>query len=844
MALPKGVRYNAALCEAAGFDGRFRAGNFPVMNNVGFTQGWDLGECLFSLNSSGDARNGGIKNMAKSLIIVESPAKTKTIKGFLGKDFAVEASMGHVRDLPEKGMGVDIENDFKPTYEPLKDRKDVLGRLAAAAKGAETVYLASDPDREGEAIAWHVAEALKLKPSQIKRIQFNEITRSAVQEALRNPRAINMERVNAQQARRILDRLVGYKLSPVLREKISQRLKLSAGRVQSVAVRLICDRERVILAFVPVEYWSVTATLTPQTGKRTSFEASLIQYQGKKLELKTGDDARRVYEDLGYAFPEGEGDAALTLRPTPSAAPFIVKTVKKSERQRRPYAPFTTSTLQQEAARKIGFSSKRTMIVAQQLYEGIDLGTDGGQTGLITYMRTDSTRVAGEAQAEAKQYIEFNYGPKYAPERYNVYKSKGTAQDAHEAVRPTSVNRTPDAIKGRLNADQYKLYRLIWLRFVASQMTPAIMDVVQADIAAKDYIFRATGSTIKFDGFLKVYTEGKDNPAQVDDDERPPLPPLSENQPLDLLKLLPKQHFTEPPPRFTEATLVKGLEEEGIGRPSTYSSIISVIQDREYVELTDKKFKPTDLGFAVTDLLIKHFPDIMDIKFTAGMEDKLDKVADGEQDWVSLMKDFYGPFAETLRKANASTEKVVRETDKICPNCGSPLVERFGRFGKFLSCSTYPECKFILKDNAAQGAEGEARPEPIVSEITCPNCGRNLVEKKGRFGTFLGCPGYPECKYIHKTAAQTTGVKCPSCGVGEMAQKKSPKGYFYGCTNYPKCRFTLPSKPVGRECPVCSSQLIEKFEKGEVVGVKCSSRTCGYAETNLPAEEKPVTMAA
>jgi DNA topoisomerase-1 len=849
IASEKVVRYNAALYRT-GVLSAFAVGNFfsHRVSDLGKSKIQAIApfSCFckrLNVQEIYRKRRSKAVIMAKSLIIVESPAKTKTIKGFLGKDYAVEASMGHVRDLPEKGMGVDIENDFKPTYEPLKDRKDVLDKLRTAAKGAETVYLASDPDREGEAIAWHVAEALKLKPSQIKRIQFNEITRSAVQDALKNPRAINMERVNAQQARRVLDRLVGYKLSPVLREKISQRLKLSAGRVQSVAVRLICDREREILAFTPVEYWSVTAHLSPVGQPRSKFEASLIQYQGKKIELKNADDARRVYDDLGYPFPEEKNGVLPAFQPGSSGAEFTVKTVKKSERQRRPYAPFITSTLQQEAARKIGFSSKRTMTVAQQLYEGIDLGADGGQTGLITYMRTDSTRVAVEAQADAKQFIEREYGPNYAPEKYNVYKSKGAAQDAHEAVRPTSVFRTPDSIKGRLNADQYRLYRLIWLRFVASQMTPAIMDVVQADIQAREYIFRATGSTIKFDGFLKVYTEGKDNPAQVDDDEKPPLPPLTEKQALDLLNLLPKQHFTEPPPRFTEATLVKGLEEQGIGRPSTYASIISVIQDRAYVELTEKKFRPTDLGFAVTDLLIKHFPEIMDVKFTAGMEDQLDKVADGEQDWVSLMKDFYGPFAETLKKANASTEKVVRETDKTCPNCGSPLVERFGRFGKFLSCSNYPECKFILKDAVAEGAEGEAKPEPVVSEITCPNCGRHLVEKKGRFGTFLGCPGYPECKYIHKTV-QTTGVKCPSCGEGEMAQKRSPKGFFFGCTNYPKCRFTLPSKPVGRECPVCQAPLIEKFEKGEVTGVKCSNRACGYLETNLPAEEKPETMVA
>jgi DNA topoisomerase-1 len=533
-----------------------------------------------------------IKTMAKSLIIVESPAKTKTIKGFLGKEFAVEASMGHVRDLPKSKIGVDVDNDFTPTYEPLKDRKDVLGRLAAAAKGATTVYLASDPDREGEAIAWHVASALKLKPGQIKRIQFNEITKTAVQDALAHPRDIDMQKVNAQQARRVLDRLVGYKISPILWRKVKK--DLSAGRVQSVAVRLICDREREIQAFVPVEYWSLTATLQPQTTKKMPFDAALSQYQGKKIELKSQTETDKVLADL-------------------RGAEYRVAKVKKSERQRKPYAPFITSTLQQEAARKLGFSSKRTMMVAQQLYEGMDLGSDGGTVGLITYMRTDSTRIAGEAQAAAKQYISSTYGPEYAPEKFNAYKSKGSAQDAHEAVRPTSVFREPEAVKQHMNPDQYKLYRLIWLRFVASQMKPAIMDVVTADIEANGYTFRATGSTIKFDGFLRVYTEGKDDVNQVDDDEKPPLPPLMDGQLLDLLKLLPKQHFTEPPPRFSEATLVKGLEEQGIGRPSTYASIISTIQDRGYVELKEKRFYPTDLGFVVTEMLVKHFPRILDV---------------------------------------------------------------------------------------------------------------------------------------------------------------------------------------------------------------------------------------
>jgi DNA topoisomerase-1 len=768
--------------------------------------------------------------MPKSLIIVESPAKTKTLKGFLGKDFAVEASMGHVRDLPSSKLGVDVEHDFEPSYVAIPERRDVLKKLADAAKGADTVYLASDPDREGEAIAWHIANALKLPAGRVRRIQFNEITRTAVQQALQQPRTIDIDRVNAQQARRVLDRLVGYKISPILWRKVKKNL--SAGRVQSVAVRLICDREREIQAFVPVEYWSITANLSPQApAKRTPFDAALIQFENKKLELHNQDDADRVLRDL-------------------DGARYRVARVKKSERQRRPYAPFITSTLQQEAARKLGFSSKRTMTVAQQLYEGIDLGSDGGTVGLITYMRTDSTRVAAEAQADAKQYITTHYGPEYAPERFNLYKTKGAAQDAHEAIRPTSVFREPDAIRGHLSADQYKLYRLVWLRFVASQMKPAILDVVQADIAANGYTFRATGSTVKFDGFLRVYTEGKDDTRQVDDEEKPPLPPLSEGQDLDLLKLVPKQHFTEPPPRFTEATLVKGLEEQGIGRPSTYASIISTIQDRGYVELSEKKFVPTELGFVVTDLLVKHFPEILDVQFTAGMEDRLDTIEEGRQDWVALMREFYGPFEKTVNAASEGMEKFAKESDIPCPNCGRMLVEKFGRLGKFLGCPGYPECKYIHREAgaAAEGGDAAAAPAaPKESDIPCPNCGRMLVEKTGRFGKFLACPGYPECKYIHKDPPKTTGVACPECKQGEIVEKRSKKGPFYGCSRYPDCRFTLPSKPVGRPCPQCGSLLIERGFKGKVTGVRCANRDCGYNENAVTAvgrDDEPEALAA
>jgi DNA topoisomerase I len=753
--------------------------------------------------------------MAKSLIIVESPAKIKTLKGFLSADYTIEASMGHVRDLPSSKLSVDVENNFALTYEPLKDRKDVLGKLAAAAKKVDLVYLASDPDREGEAISWHIKEALKLPESKIRRIQFNEITKTAVLAALANPRTIFQDKVEAQETRRTLDRLVGYKISPLLWKKV--KTGLSAGRVQSVAVRLICDRERAILAFVPVEYWSLTANLAHQTGKKIPFDAALVGFEGKKLELKTGDETDTVVKAV-------------------EKAQFTVAKVKKSERQRRPYAPFITSTLQQEAARKIGFSSKRTMTVAQQLYEGVDLGKNEGTIGLITYMRTDSTRVSGEAQTSAKEFITGHYGAAYAPEKFNVYKSKNDAQDAHEAIRPTYIGREPESVKAFLNNDQYRLYRLIWLRFIASQMSPAKMDVVQADIAAAAYTFRATGSTIKFDGFLRVYTEGKDNPTQIDDDEKPPLPELLEGQLLDLLKLTPKQHFTEPPPRFSEATLVKGLEEEGIGRPSTYASIISTIQDRKYVELIEKKFQPTELGFIVTDILVESFPKILDIHFTAGMENQLDEIEAGKQTRVGLLTDFYAPFAEAVASADKNTAKFAKETGMDCPQCGKPMVEKFGRFGKFQSCSNYPECKYIHREGAA---EGEAA-EPVVSDVPCPNCGKMLVEKLGRFGKFLACPGYPECKYIHKDKpeAASTGVACFVCKKGEFVEKRSRMGVFYSCNQYPACKTSLSGKPItDRPCPSCGGLLHEKAYKGKVTGIVCASKECKFTEAVAAIEE-------
>jgi len=704
--------------------------------------------------------------MAKSLIIVESPAKTKTLKQFLGREFQVMASMGHVRDLPKSKLGVDIANNFAPSYITIPERRQALKELKKAVEGAQQVYLASDPDREGEAIAWHLAHALKLKNPL--RIEFNEITESAVRTALSHPRSIDLHRVNAQQARRVLDRLVGYKLSPLLWRKVKRNL--SAGRVQSVAVRLICEREREIQAFMPEEYWSLTARLTPQE-KLFPFEARLIEDRGEKIELHNEAETNSVIDTL-------------------KGANYIVEKVRQKEQKRSAPAPFITSTLQQEAARKLGFSARRTMVVAQQLYEGVDLGPEGTM-GLITYMRTDSTRVAAEAQAEAREFIREAYGAEYVPAHPRQYKSRGRIQDAHEAIRPTSVRRRPEQVEAHLEKDQARLYRLIWQRFLASQMEPAVYDVVTVDIKARDYLFRAIGSTTKFPGFTIVYTEGKDEQQPQADEDRPTLPRLAEGEEVDLLDLIPRQHFTEPPPRYSEATLVKALEEKGIGRPSTYATILSTILEREYVELKEKKFHPTELGFIVTDMLVRHFPDIMDVEFTAGVETHLDDIEEGEMDWVKLLRDFYTPFEETLNRAQNEIESV-----KIPPK---------------------------------------------ETDVLCPNCGRKMVIRKSRFGEFLGCSGYPECKTILKQE-KTTGIPCPKgCGGHIVERMSRKKRLFYGCSRYPGCDFVSWDKPLDRPCPNCGSYLVEKRWRNRPMKVTCSSPNCTYEEALKTAEPEAVT---
>jgi DNA topoisomerase-1 len=733
----------------------------------------------------------------KSLLIVESPAKVKTLSKFLGKDFTIKASIGHVKDLPKKDIGVDIDNDFAPTYVVIEGKEKVLKDLKKAAKSANKVFLAPDPDREGEAIAWHIAEELNGDSDKVQRVEFNEITERAVKEAINHPRKINENLFDAQQARRVLDRLVGYKLSPLLWRKV--RRGLSAGRVQSVAVRLIVDREREIEAFKPEEYWSIAAALEGKVPPK--FEAKLFQIDDKKAEIKDEKSASAVVNEL-------------------ADKPFAVKKIEKKRRRRSPAPPFITSTLQQDASRKHRYTAKKTMMIAQKLYEGIELG-DEGSTGLITYMRTDSVKIAAEAQKEAHEFIVKEYGKDYAPHKPPVYKNKKSAQEAHEAIRPTSVFRTPSSVKEFLEPDQHKLYKLIWERFVASQMEAAQLEQTSIDISAGRYLFRATGSVITFPGFMTLYIESTDNAQE----EEGILPPLAEGDALRNLGITPKQHFTQPPPRYNEASLVKELEARGIGRPSTYAAIISTIQDRKYTEKLEGRFQPTELGTVVSDLLVERFSDVMDYNFTANMEDHLDKIEEGGYKWVDVVMDFYKPFDKDLSEAMAIVGKVKPQdipTDQICEKCGGPMVIKWGRFGRFMACSKYPECK------TTKPLEGEApKTEDQPTDEVCQKCGSPMVLKSGRFGKFIACSKYPECK---TTKALSIGVKCPEDG-GEIVEKKTKKGkVFYSCGNYPKCKFATWYKPVNKKCPKCgASILIEKRTKKEEV-LTCLKKECGYKE--------------
>jgi DNA topoisomerase-1 len=750
--------------------------------------------------------------MSKSLVIVESPTKAKTISRFLDGEYKVEASFGHVRDLPTSKMSIDIEHDFTPSYViPPKAKKRVT-ELKKLAKDAAEVILATDEDREGEAIAWHLIQALGLKDQgskikdqrSIKRIAFHEITKSAIQEALEHPRELDNNLVDAQQARRVLDRLVGYELSPFLWKKVKRGL--SAGRVQSVALRLIVERERDIQKFKPQEYWSIETTFN----KDGQFIGRLSKIDGKaldKLGLKNEEQAHKIVADLANREA-------------------LVTEVVKKEVKRSPAAPFTTSTLQQEAARKLGFSAKQTMMYAQQLYEGVEIGQDSS-TGLISYMRTDSVNLSDFALQSAHDAISQKFGKEYLLDSPRKYASKQkNAQEAHEAIRPTDLVRDPESIKEYLDKNQYRLYDLIWKRTIATQMPEAIFDATAVDIdiagQTKKYVFRANGQTIKFDGFMKVYLEGTDDEEVV---EEGLLPELAKGDKPQVIKTIPSQHFTQPPPRFGDASLIKALEELGIGRPSTYAPTISTIQEREYVNKIDKKFHPTDIGFIVNDILVEHFPKIVDFQFTARMEENLDEIADGKKKWVPVIREFYGPFHENLKAKEKEVEKHVEILDEKCPLSGHPLQIKFGRFGKFVACSNYPECKYT-------------RPMPEEQKIidensgeVCDKCGKPMVVKFGRFGSFLGCSGYPECKNIKKIQ-KGTGVACPECGEGEMVERKSKRGIFYSCSKYPQCKFLLNSKPTGEKCPTCQSLLI--YAKNDMI--KCSSKECDY-EKEIKAEK-------
>ncbi len=793
--------------------------------------------------------------MAKGLVIVESPAKAKTIQKYLGSGYEVEASLGHIKDLPKKSLGVDLDNDFETEYVVIPGKEKVVAKLKKLAKSANAIYLAPDPDREGEAIAAHLAEELggdgingkkakKKSAVTIRRVTFNEITKRAVQEAFQHPRDIDANLVDAQQTRRVLDRLVGYQISPLLWDKV--RRGLSAGRVQTVALRLIVEREREIKAFVKEEYWTIDAHLQGQ--KPPAFDARFVGIGNEKTPVPNGEEAEKIRLAL-------------------EKADWSVRSVDTRERRRSPAAPFTTSKFQQDASRKLRFSVKRAMMIAQRLYEGIDIGEEG-TVGLITYMRTDSPQVSNDALAEVREFIGKDFGQEFLPESPNTYKSKKTAQEAHEAIRPTSVARHPDAVKRYLHEDEYKVYKLIWQRFVASQMNPAVFDQTTVDIDAVSagtvYRFRVTGSVLKFEGFLKVYEESKDTRDEEDEALKHKLPLLVAGQKLTLKGLKPEQHFTEPPPRYNEASLVKELEERGIGRPSTYSAIISTIQERQYVQKIGGKFIPTEIGLVVTDLLVENFKDIFDPQYTARLEEELDEIEDGKERWTDALKEFYTKFEKELHYAEKHMENVKRmekPTDEKCERCGSPLVIKWGkhgsfyacsaydktdpnsctftkenpidlpdldsadvqettqeeycencgrsmvlkrgRFGQFMACTGYPDCKTTRRLDQAK------KVPDIPLDEKCPQCGRNLLLRHGRYGEFISCSGYPECKWVKQNYI---GVTCPECKTGELVEKKARRGnFFYGCSNYPKCRFTSAYKPVAETCPECGSPyLLEK----------------------------------
>ncbi len=800
--------------------------------------------------------------MAKALVIVESPAKAKTINKYLGKQYVVKASLGHIKDLPKRDLAVDVDHGFQPRYEIIEGKKKLIGELKQAAKNVESVYLAADPDREGEAICYHLQEELqngKKNGPRIFRVMFNEITKRAIQKAFEVPGQVDINLVEAQQARRVLDRLVGYKISPLLWDKV--RRGLSAGRVQTVALRLIVEREREIRAFVPKEYWTIDADL--QAKKPPHFSARLNKIDDRPAEIGDHETADDVLAQL-------EG------------ADYIVRSVATREKRRNPVAPFITSTLQQESSRKLRFSVKRTMMLAQRLYEGIEIGKEGA-VGLITYMRTDSPRVSEDALRDVRDYIAERFGPEFRPETPNVYRSKKEAQDAHEAIRPTSMAFSPDVVEKYLAEDEMKLYRLIWNRFVASQMVPALYDQTTIDVAAKgrnaaEYLFRATGSVLKFQGYLKVYEEGKDQLDEEDEETKHRLPQVAEGEHLRFRALRPEQHFTEPPPRYNEATLVKRLEADGVGRPSTYASILSTIQEREYVRKEGGRFIPTELGMVVTDLLLESFDDIFEVKYTARMEEELDEIEDGKLDWRMAMSEFYDRFERDLKHAEehmTDIKRMEKPTDLTCEKCGKPLVIKWGKHGSFIACTGYPECTYTREltvdlpdldkvDLSEQGDEeycencgrpmvlkkgrfgtfyactgypdckttkpigGQQKKPDRPLEEKCPQCGSNLVVKTGRYGEFTACSNYPTCKYVKQ---KTIGVKCPECSEGEIVERRSRRGKtFYGCSRYPECNFVAWGKPVAEKCPECGSPyMIEKWLKAGPIW-QCPNPECKHKQ--------------
>ena len=799
--------------------------------------------------------------MAKALVIVESPAKAKTINKYLGKQYIVKASLGHNKDLPKRDLAVDIDKGFEPRYEVIEGKKKLIAELKQTAKKVADVYLAADPDREGEAICYHLQEELgngKNGP-RIYRVMFNEITQRAIRKAFEQPGQVDIHLVDAQQARRVLDRLVGYKISPLLWDKV--RRGLSAGRVQTVALRLIVEREREIRAFVTKEYWTLDADLNAK--KLPLLSARLAKINDQPAEIGNQQSSDEVLAAL-------------------DGAQYVVRSVTRREKRRNPVAPFITSTLQQESSRKLRFSVKRTMMLAQRLYEGVEIGKEGA-VGLITYMRTDSTRIAEDAIRDVRDYIGERYGKEFLPESPNVYRSKKEAQDAHEAIRPTSMAFTPEVVEKYLAEDEMKLYRLIWNRFVACQMVPAVFDQTTIDVSAKgkngvDYLFRATGSVLKFEGFLKVYKEGTDQVDEEDEEMKHRLPVVTEGETLRLKALRPEQHFTEPPPRYNEATLVKRLEADGVGRPSTYASILSTIQEREYVKKEGGRFIPNELGIVVTDLLLESFDDIFDVKYTARMEEELDEIEEGKIDWRAAMSEFYDRFDKDLKHAEehmTDIKRMEKPTDLTCEKCGKPLVIKWGKHGSFIACTGYPDCTYTREltvdlpdvdkvDLSEQGDEeycencgrpmvlkkgrfgtfyactgypdckttkpigGQQKKADVPLDEKCPQCGSNLVLKSGRFGEFTACSNYPACKYVKQ---KTIGVKCPECSEGEVVERRSRKGKtFYGCNRWPDCNFVAWGKPVAEKCPECGSPyMVEKWLKAGPVW-QCPNQECKHKQ--------------